>query len=75
MFWKFLEFVNNIEIKIKKLDKLSIRVIILVLSVVIFAMALSSGFLAAVIMLIVILAVVASLLHYILGDAKPDGDY
>ena len=76
MFRKFLNFINNMEIKFKKLGEVTIRIVILAVLIVTFIMLTSSGFLSWVgtfIIFLMALAVLASLLYHILKDNKPDG--
>lgn len=78
MFLKTLDFINNTEMKLKKLGEVTIRIVILALLVITFIMLTSSGFLSAVgtfIVFLMVLAVFASLLYHILKDTKQDGDH
>jgi len=78
MFWKFLKCVNDTEVKFKKLNEVTRRIIILALSIIVFLMLISSGFLSAVgtfIMFLVILYLSASLSNHILRDTKQNGDH
>ena len=75
MFRKFLNFVSNIEIKLKKLEDVTIRFIILALLLIVFITMLSSGFLAVSIVLLMILAVIASIIQHLLEETKQNGDH
>ena len=72
MFWKVLNFINNIETKFIKLEEVTKRIFILTILSVVFIILLSSSFLAGICLFIMILILVGSLLYRKLQTKKDE---